>query len=236
MNTSFKDRLAEALKIRGLRPIDIANKTGISKSRISQYLNGLYTAKQDAIYLLAKELNVSEAWLMGYDTSMERSNSTNKEFESNKSETLYTKQENEYIKKYRSLDAHGKKAIEAITDIELERETNNEETTNIKKVLQDDELKLITAFRQLTDEGKDKIMQCMIQTVTEIPYQRDEYKVEHVMNVPKDYDPETDEFTYIPVSAFGHGISFIKMSKIISEFNEIKHAALLEQEDDQPDF
>lgn len=148
----------------------------------------------------------------------------------------FSSKENLLVNKYRQLDIHGQKAIEAITDIELERETNSEETTNIKKVLQDDELKLITAYRQLTDEGKDKIMQCMIQTVTEIPYQRDEYKVEHVMNVPKDYDPETDEFTYIPVSAFGHGISFIKMSKIISEFNEIKHAALLEQEDDQPDF
>jgi hypothetical protein len=32
----------------------------------------VYEAKQTALYLLAKELGVSEAWLMGYDVPMDR--------------------------------------------------------------------------------------------------------------------------------------------------------------------
>ena len=50
----------------------MSEKTGIDKSKISSYMSGRYKAKQDGIYLLAKSLNVSEAWLMGLDVPMER--------------------------------------------------------------------------------------------------------------------------------------------------------------------
>ena len=44
----------------------------IPKSSLSQYLSGDYEPKQDRVYDIAKVLNVSEAWLMGYDVPMER--------------------------------------------------------------------------------------------------------------------------------------------------------------------
>lgn len=72
MTDSFKNRLNKALEIRGMKPIDLSHKTGLSKARISQYTNGVYEAKQKALYLIARALNVSEAWLMGYDVPMER--------------------------------------------------------------------------------------------------------------------------------------------------------------------
>ncbi len=219
IGTQIKARREEL----GYTQAKLAQTIGVSKGSIGNYESGISSPNEDILIKLFKALKCDANYLY------------QDEIKSMNDETLSV-YEKKHLQKYRQLDIHGKKAIEAITDIELDRETNSEETTNIKKVLHDDELKLITAYRQLTDEGKDKIMQCMIQTVTEIPYQNDKYKVEHVMNIPKDYDPETDEFTYIPVSAFGHGISFIKMSKIISEFNEIKHAALLEQVDDPIDF
>ena len=54
----------------------MAKKTatsGISKYSISHYLKGDWEGKQDAVYELARALNVSEAWLMGYDVPAERS-------------------------------------------------------------------------------------------------------------------------------------------------------------------
>lgn len=66
------DRLKEALTIKGLKQSDLCRLTGIPKSAISQYISGAFEPKQDRMYLLSKALNVSEAWLMGLDVSMER--------------------------------------------------------------------------------------------------------------------------------------------------------------------
>ena len=66
------DRIKEALDIKGLKQADLCRLTGIPKSAISQYISGAFEPKQDRIYLLSKALNVSEAWLMGLDVSMER--------------------------------------------------------------------------------------------------------------------------------------------------------------------
>ena len=39
---------------------------------MSQYCNGGLVPRQDRTYLIANALNVSEAWLMGYNVSIER--------------------------------------------------------------------------------------------------------------------------------------------------------------------
>lgn len=72
MSETFQSRLNQALEIRNMKPVELSQKTGLSKARISQYTNGVYEAKQKALYLLARALNVSEAWLMGHDVPMER--------------------------------------------------------------------------------------------------------------------------------------------------------------------
>ena len=69
---TFSNRLNEAIRINNIKPIELSEKTGIDKSKISSYMSGRYKAKQDGIYLLAKALNVSEAWLMGLDVPMQR--------------------------------------------------------------------------------------------------------------------------------------------------------------------
>ena len=66
------ERLREALAARGMKPVDLHEKTGISKASISQYMSGHVNPKQDRIYLMAKALNVDELWLMGHDVSTER--------------------------------------------------------------------------------------------------------------------------------------------------------------------
>lgn len=68
----FKDRLKEAMVLRNITQAELCTLTKISKSAISQYLSGNFKPKQNRIYILAKALNVSEAWLMGYDVSPTR--------------------------------------------------------------------------------------------------------------------------------------------------------------------
>ena len=66
------DRLQEAMSIRGLRAVDIVEKTGIPKGTISYYISGKTEPKSDRVYLLAQALDVNEAWLLGYEVPMAR--------------------------------------------------------------------------------------------------------------------------------------------------------------------
>ena len=63
-------RLDYAMRIRGLKQIDLCNLTGLSKPQISCYLSGKYSPRMDAILLLAEALRVYPPWLMGYDAPM----------------------------------------------------------------------------------------------------------------------------------------------------------------------
>ena len=68
--SEFKNRLKEAMELRGLRATTLAAESGVSKARISQYLHGVYVPKTDAVLALAAVLGVSEAWLLGKDVPM----------------------------------------------------------------------------------------------------------------------------------------------------------------------
>lgn len=70
--SNCSERIATALAIRNMKQAELCERTKIPKSAISQYISGAFEPKQDRIYLIAKTLNVSEAWLMGYDVPMER--------------------------------------------------------------------------------------------------------------------------------------------------------------------
>ena len=71
---SCSQRIARALLIKGMRQSELCKLANVPKSSLSLYLSGAYEPKQDRIYAMAKALNVSEAWLMGYDVPMEREN------------------------------------------------------------------------------------------------------------------------------------------------------------------
>ena len=66
------ERIKRALHIRGMKQSELCEITKIPKSAISQYISGAFEPKQDRVYLIAQALNVSEAWLMGYDVPMKR--------------------------------------------------------------------------------------------------------------------------------------------------------------------
>lgn len=78
-NTST--RLKYLMQKRNIRQIDILNlckplceEYGIkmNKSDLSQYVSGKSEPGQDKLYILCCALNVSEAWLMGYDVPTDR--------------------------------------------------------------------------------------------------------------------------------------------------------------------
>lgn len=73
---SFARRLREGLDRRGMTQTELARRSGISKSSISRYLKGDWEGKQEAVYALARSLDVSEGWLMGYDVAPERRDET----------------------------------------------------------------------------------------------------------------------------------------------------------------
>lgn len=68
----FYERLNEAMKINGISQTELCVRTHIPKSAMSQYMSGAFKPKQDRTYLIACALNVSEAWLMGFDVPIER--------------------------------------------------------------------------------------------------------------------------------------------------------------------
>lgn len=70
---TLANRLREAMQAADKRQADLMRETGLDRGAISSYLSGKYEPKQKAIYKLAQALDVSEAWLLGYDVPMQRS-------------------------------------------------------------------------------------------------------------------------------------------------------------------
>lgn len=76
MKEKTSTRLKQIMNERDLKQVDILNKSlpfqkklniKMGKSALSQYVNDVQSPDQDRIYLLSQTLNVSEAWLMGFD-------------------------------------------------------------------------------------------------------------------------------------------------------------------------
>lgn len=84
----FYQQLKEAMNIRKVNQAELCARTNIPKSAMSQYISGAFKPKQTRTYLIAKALNVNEAWLMGYDVPMERIQTSESEKTNESSETL----------------------------------------------------------------------------------------------------------------------------------------------------
>ena len=78
-NTSI--RLKQIMDNRNLKQVDILDMTKpycvkydvkMNKSDISQYVSGKVEPNQEKLFILAKALDVNEAWLMGFDVPMKK--------------------------------------------------------------------------------------------------------------------------------------------------------------------
>lgn len=85
-NTSI--RLNKIMAERNLRQVDILERAKpfcikydikMNKSDLSQYVSGKVEPSQEKLVILGMALNVSEAWLMGFDVPMERTASSKEE-------------------------------------------------------------------------------------------------------------------------------------------------------------
>lgn len=78
---STAERLKTIMQERNLKQVDVIEKSKpfqeqlgikLGKSALSQYVNGVQSPDQHKLTLLSLTLDVSEAWLMGYDVPRER--------------------------------------------------------------------------------------------------------------------------------------------------------------------
>ena len=120
---SCDKRIREALSLRGMKQTDLVRLTGIGKSAISEYVAGKYVPKQNATYAIAKALNVSEAWLMGYNVPIQRGETI---------KTAVTEEEHEFLKLFNKLDDADKKHLKNyINNVLLaEKESVTKNTVN----------------------------------------------------------------------------------------------------------
>lgn len=73
-------RLRQIMNERGLKQVDIielakpyfTDKSKISKTDLSQYVNDKAEPRSDKLYILAKGLDVPEQWLLGFDTNQDK--------------------------------------------------------------------------------------------------------------------------------------------------------------------
>jgi len=67
----IKDRLNEAMKIRGMSASELAKRSGLAKSSVSRYLTGENIPRSIAIGKMATALDVSPVWILGYNLTMD---------------------------------------------------------------------------------------------------------------------------------------------------------------------
>ena len=69
----FKDRLNEALAFNDMKAIELAERMGVTRGTISQYMSGRCVPKGERVHRMASILGVRDEWLLGYDVPMLRS-------------------------------------------------------------------------------------------------------------------------------------------------------------------
>ena len=95
MKKTISERLKQIMINNNLKQVDILEKAKpycvkynvkLGKNDLSQYVSGKVEPGQRKLWILALVLNVSEAWLMGYDVPMERNNDISSTIEKSSAE------------------------------------------------------------------------------------------------------------------------------------------------------
>lgn len=114
------ERLREIMEERNLKQVDILNLSlplcakwdvKMNKSDISQYVSGKVEPSQEKLVVLGYALNVTEAWLMGFDVPKER-----------KDTSLQAEKDFDFFYKYSMLNERDKKIILNMIDSMLSSE------------------------------------------------------------------------------------------------------------------
>ncbi|MGN0272388.1 MAG: transcriptional regulator [Lachnospiraceae bacterium] len=116
------ERLKQIMEERNLKQVDILNlslplcakwNVKMNKSDISQYVSGKVEPSQEKLVVLGYALNVTEAWLMGFDVPRER-----------KDTALQAEKDFDFFYKYSMLNERDKKVVLDIMDSMISRKEN----------------------------------------------------------------------------------------------------------------
>lgn len=145
--STASERIKEGMALRGLKQVDLVERTGISKGALSSYISGRYIPKQNNTFLIAKALDVNEAWLMGADVPMERVSGKTE----SKQELSYSSQCKEIIEVCEQLSAHNQRKVltysknllstQQMEDVLLPNAANDRNATEEQKRHADDVMK-----------------------------------------------------------------------------------------------
>ena len=120
MKLTTADRLKEVMRERRLRQADIVAlaqpyceeyRVKLGKSDLSQYVSGRVVPGQSKLFVLARALNVNEAWLMGYDVSPERCSEEEPQEETRAETYQRIMKEEAAVQWYNSLNEEQKRLI-----------------------------------------------------------------------------------------------------------------------------
>lgn len=98
-------RLQLALSDMGISQQELAEKSGVSKASISQYVNGSHAPSNISSGKMGKVLNVEPMWLMGFDVEMRKEISS----ESAKNDIAF-------LEKFSLLNKRDKKIVMSMID------------------------------------------------------------------------------------------------------------------------
>lgn len=115
--SQFHEQLQKIMKEKGITQSELCKRTGIPKSAMSQYISGAFKPKQKRTYLIAKALNVSEAWLIG----MENAEQERREPQQINQDIRLTDHEKEVIIAYRQRP-HMQNAVDTLLGVTPEEE------------------------------------------------------------------------------------------------------------------
>lgn len=110
-NELTSKRIQIALSNANMKPQELADKSGVGKASISQYVNGSHVPGNISAKKLGKVLRVSPLWLMGFDVDMTETPTEKKQ----------TVEYNHIIEKYRFIAEHSPEGSQVV-DTVLDRE------------------------------------------------------------------------------------------------------------------
>ena len=169
----------------GLSMMEIAKQLNMPYTTYVNYEKGAREPNSEMLIKFSKFFNVTIDYLIG------NSEQKNKIFDGNCDERLktniddeakFTSEEKTHIKKYRTLDEHGKKAVDCILNVEFERvESTRTPVIPISNII------TLSEFEQPVSAGKGVYLGDGSQTITrEVPSTEETRKADFILRVSGD--------------------------------------------------
>lgn len=136
-NSNSNVRIRTLINELGITQTEFCQKTGITKSALSNYLNGDRVPRQDQISKIADAYGINPAWLMGYDIPMKSDPDMVQKllFEGKKDQELkrFASYATRFKDLFKAIDDCNDEQIKLITDFANVIKKNNYQDNNKEK-------------------------------------------------------------------------------------------------------